>query len=344
MLYVTTRNKDEVFTAHRVLTGNRGPDGGLFVPYRLPVFSEQEILSLADRNFNANVAQIINLFFSSRLVSQDLDLALGRRCVRLQQLGQRIIMGECWHNTDWTFDRLVADLTALLVKDSEAPAKPKGWAGTGIRIAVLFGMFGELIREGIAAFDRKVDVSLVSGDFEGPMAAWYARAMGLPIGNIICCCNENAALWDFICHGQLRTDGAAVPTMVPEADVQVPQGLERLIGLYGGQEEVDRYVGAVHEGSTYYLEDAMLHRLRQGIYVTVSSEKRILQTIPAAFATHRYVLCPAAALAYSGLQDYRARTGEMPNALILTEQSPGLHAARIASAIGIPESALPQYL
>ena len=253
-------------------------------------------------------------------------------------------MGECWHNTDWTFDRLVADLTALLVKDTDLPLQSRGWAGTGIRIAVLFGMFGELIREGIASLDRKVDVSLVSGDFDGPMAAWYARAMGLPIGNIICCCNENAALWDFICHGQFRTDGITVPTMVPEADILVPQGLERLIGLYGGQEEVERYVRAVHEGSTYYLEDSMLHRLRQGIYVTVSSEKRILQTIPAAFATHRYMLDPAAALAYSGLQDYRARTGEMPNALILTEKSPGLHAAQISAAIGIPESGLTQYL
>lgn len=314
------------------------------MPYRIPVFSEQEIQALPQRSFNANLADMLNLLFGGHLTSYDLDFAIGRHSVRLQQLTQRIVMGECWHNTDWTFVRLISDLTALLVKDPDVPPQTKGWAGTGIRTAVLFGIFGELIREGIAAPDRKVDISVVSGDFDGPMAAWYARAMGLPIGNIICCCNENAALWDFICHGQLRTDGIARSTMVPEGDVLVPQGLERLISLYGGQEEVARYVDALHQGSTYYLEDAMLHRLRKGIYVTVSSEKRIRETIPAAFATHRYVLGPAAALAHCGLQDYRARTGEMPNALILTEKSPALQAEQIAGAIGIPEGSLMRYL
>ena len=344
MLYVTTRNNADVYTAHRVLTMNRGPDGGLFVPYRLPVFSREEILALGKQNFNANLADALNLLFGTHLVSYDLDLALGRQSVRLQQLGQRIIMGECWHNTDWTFARTAEDIAALMVKNGSEPPQICGWAGTGIRIAVLFGIFGELIRQGIASEEKKLDISVVAGDFDGPMAAWYARAMGLPIGNIICCCNENAALWDFICHGQLRTDGTALRTIIPEGDILIPQGLERLIALYGGQEEVGRYVDAIHEGRTYYLEDAMLHRLRQGLYVTVSSGKRIMQTIPAAFATHRYVLGPAAALAYSGLQDYRARTGEMPNALILTESSPELYIPQIAGAIGIPAESLVKYL
>ena len=344
MLYVTTRNSTEVYTAHRVLTLKRGPDGGLFVPYRIPVFSEQEILALGQRKFNANLAEGLNLLFGVHLTGYDLDLAIGRHSVRLQQLGQRIIMGECWHNTDWTFDRIIKDICALLVKNGDSSLEDQGWAGVGIRIAVLFGIFGEMIREGIASFERKIDISVVSGDFDGPMAAWYARAMGLPIGNIICCCNENAALWDFVCHGQLRTDGTARNTMVPEGDILVPQGLERLISLYGGQLEVERYVASLHEGSTYYLEDTMIRRLRQGLYVTVSSETRIINAIPTAFSTHHYVLCPAAALAYCGLQDYRARTGDMPNALILSENSPALHASQIAGAIGIPEDTLRKYL
>lgn len=344
MLYVTTRNNTEVYTAHRTLLQSRGSDGGLFIPFRLPVFTQQEIHDLGKKSFNANLADALNLLFGTHLVSYDLDLALGRHSVRLQKLGQRIVMAECWHNTDWTFARMMADISALLVKSGDMPLAPHGWAGTGIRIAVLFGIFGELIRENIVSTDRKIDVSVVSGDFDAPMAAWYARAMGLPIGNIICCCNENAALWDFICHGQLRTDGTARRTMVPEGDILVPQGLERLIALYGGQEEVERYVDALHEGRTYYLEDGMLHRLRKGIYVTVSSEKRIAETIPTAFATHHYVLGPAAALAYGGLQDYRARTGEMPHALILTEKSPALDGPQVAGAIGIPPETLTRYL
>ena len=41
MLYVTTRNNRDAYTARRALTENRGPDGGFFVPFREPVFTPE---------------------------------------------------------------------------------------------------------------------------------------------------------------------------------------------------------------------------------------------------------------------------------------------------------------
>ena len=344
MLYVTTRNSADAYTAQRILTIRRGPDGGLFLPYRIPQFTRQEIADLGSRNFNSNLAETMNLLFGSRLTSYDIDLAIGRSCVRLQQLGQKLIMGECWHNTDWQFSRMVGDLSAMVLTEKNAVPEVNGWALTGVRIAVLFGIFGELIREGLAGPEKTVDIAVVSGDFSAPMSAWYGRAMGLPIGNIICCGNENTALWDFICHGTLRTDGVAVSTVVPEADVVIPEGLERLISLYGGPAEVERYVDTMHRGATYYAEDGFLARLRQGIYVTVSSAERILATIPSAYATHRYLLGPSGALAYAGLQDYRARTGEMRTALILTEKSPAKDSGTVAAAMGVSADSIKEYM
>lgn len=344
MLYATTRNHADAFTAHRVLTQKRGSDGGLFVPFRLTRLSEEEILALPDRNFNSNLAWMMNRLFGSRLTGFDIDLAIGRRCVRLQRLGQKILVGEPWHNTDWSFARMVRDLSQLVLIDKTRVPETDGWAAIAVRMAVLFGMLGELFREGIASKDSPVDISLISGDFSGPMSAWYLKAMGLPIGSIVCCCNENAVLWDFICHGQLRTDGVAVKTQVPEADVLVPDGLERLIDLYGGPMEVEQYVETVRRGGTYYADDGLLRRMRQGIYVTVSSEKRVLATIPNAYGTHSYLLSPASALTYAGLQDYRARTGSMRPALILTEKSPILDREIVASALGVESKDLKNYL
>ena len=344
MLYATTRNNSDAFTAQRVLTMKRGSDGGLFVPFRLSRFSEGEILALGQRNFNSNLADMLNLLFGSRLTGYDIDFAMGRYSVRLQQLGQKIVMGECWHNTDWLFSRMVSDLSRLVLSDETEQAELKGWAEIGVRISVLFGIFGELIRAGLAGGDKKVDIAMVSGDFSAPMAAWYARSMGLLIGNIVCCCNENSGIWDFICHGQLRTDGVAVKTVVPEGDVVVPESLERLISAYGGPSEVDHFVETVRRGGTYYADDAFLQRLRQGIYVTVSSERRILSTIPSAYSTHEYLLAPASALAYAGLQDYRARTGALRTALILTEKSPALDQELIAKILGISEQGLAKRL
>ena len=344
MLYATTRNYVDAYTAHCVLTRRRGTEGGLFVPFRLNRYSEAEIIALGEKSFNTILAELLNLQFGAHLCSRDLDLALGRQSVRLTQLGQKILVGECWHNTDWCFSRTVEDIMALLLPDMGDEPVSGGWAEVGIRMAVLFGIFGSLIREGLAGQGKCVDVVVPSGDFSGPMAAWYARGMGLPIGNIVCCCNDNGNLWDFICHGQLKTDGVAKKTLVPEGDFLVPDGLERLISAYGGPAEVTRFVDKCRSGSNYYAEEGFLHRLRQGIYVTVSSDRRILATVPAAWNTHRYLLPPAAALSYAGLQDYRGRTGSMPTALILSECSPRTAAEFCAGALGVSREELNSYL
>ena len=52
MLYVTTRNNRDAYTAQRVLRENRGPDGGLYVPFREPVFSREEIDALKEKSFH----------------------------------------------------------------------------------------------------------------------------------------------------------------------------------------------------------------------------------------------------------------------------------------------------
>ena len=335
MLYTTTRSHNDTFTAHRTLMHNRGPDGGLFVPFRIPVFSEDEILLLGQRSFNQILADTLNLFFNTHLTAYDVTFTMGRAPVRIQQLGQKILMTECWHNTDWDFAGMIRDLSKLILADKKEEPSYTGWVGIGIRIAVLFGVFGELIRTGVAGPGNNIDVALVCGDFSGVMSCWYAKKMGIPIGNIVCCCNENGNVWNFICHGQLRTDTVARRTAIPEGDIVIPEGLERLISVYGGQEEVQRYVNSIHSGTTYYVEESFLKRIRNGIYVTVSSETRVMSTIPNVFVTHNYLLEPCSALAYAGLQDYRSRTGEMRTALVMMEKSPQLNSDVVAEALGI---------
>jgi len=344
VLYVTTRNNRDAYTAHHALRENRGSDGGLYVPFREPSFSEVEITALKDKSFNQCVAEMLNQLFNTRLTAYDVGFSIGRYAVRLKMLGQRVIIGETWHNLESDFSRLVKNLTQLISSDEDTEALPGDWAEIGIRIAVLFGIFGELMRAGILEREEKIDIALVSGDFSGPISAWYARRWGLPIGNIVCCCNENGNLWDFVCHGQLKTGDVAVNTVTPEADTVVPVSLERLIYGCAGVEEVQRYQDAVRRGGNYYIDDMLLHRLRKGIYVTVTSDHRVIHTIPRIFSTHKYLFSPYSALAYAGLQDYRARTGESRMALLMTEKSPIRDAEMVSSALGISVETLKEYL
>ena len=102
MLYVTTRNNRDAYTAQRVLRENRGPDGGLYVPFREPVFSREEIDALKEKSFHQCVAEVLNRLFNTKLTRWDVEFCVGRYPVRLVNLPQRIIAGECWHNPEWS--------------------------------------------------------------------------------------------------------------------------------------------------------------------------------------------------------------------------------------------------
>lgn len=328
MLYVTTRNSRDAYTAQRALRENRGPDGGFYLPFRIPQFSKTETDALAEKTFSQNVADVLNLLFNAKLTSWDVDFCVGRYPVRLEELRHRIIMAETWHNPDWNFDRIVQDLINHLCDSTEAPSD---WAKIAIRIAVLFGILGELKRNGV----EEADISVVSSDFSAPISAWYARQWGLPIGNIVCCCNENNSLWDLVCHGQLRTDAVSTPTVTPLADVTLPDDLERLVYACGGIGEVEHYLQACRRGGMYCPSDAVLAKYRKGLYVSVVSSQRLATTVSGVYRTHRYLLSPYTALAYSGLLDYRAKTGETRHAVVLAERSPACDEDAVADAFGI---------
>ena len=342
MLYVTTRSKRDPFTPQRMLSQKRDAGGGLYIPFHDPHFSCNEMDALAKKSFSACVAELLNLQFNTKLTAWDVDFAVGRYPVRLKQLNQRIVMGELWHNTQWVFSGLAGHLAEQISGDSNGGCLAD-WVPIGVRIAVLFGIYGELNRAGIAGPEQPFDVSVVSGDFSGAMSVWYARKWGLPVANLVCCCNENSDVWNLLVHGQLRTDGIVKNTVLPDADVAVPESLERMICAVGGVNAVNGYVHCMQRGQTYYADDGLLQQLRQGTHIAVVGQPRILETIPKVYATSKYVLSAYDALAYAGLLDFRSRTGSTRYALILSEKSPLCDASVVADALHTTQEELKLY-
>ena len=337
MLYVTTRDRSHPCTTQQILLENRSTDGGFYIPFKMPSFSKEDIDLLAEKSFGQCVADILNLLFDADLSGWDIDFCIGRYPVRLEPLNSRIVIGEAWHNPDWDYARLVRNLAKLICQNNTDPGE---WMKIGIRIAVLFGTYGQLLRHGI----QLADIAAVSGDFSIPMSAWYARKLGLPIGNIVCICNENKSVWDLICYGQMRTDILSISTALEEADVAIPEGLERLICECGGNDEVFQYLDAYRSGRMYTADDAMFKQLQKGLHVSVVSTSRIQETISGVYRTHSYLMTSATALAYAGLMDYRSRTGETRTGIVWSEKSPIHTVGHISKALGISEYELLQKL
>lgn len=304
MLYVSTRNKTDSFTTYRAMHEEHTPDGGMYVPFHLPVFSRADMIGFMGESFSTNVTRILNLFFSTQLNSWDVDFCVGRYPFQLISMNHKIVMAELWHNSGDSYEYL---LDSLAAKFADTDAQRNSWARVVVGIAVLFGLYAEHIRAGGHSMDIAVDAE----GFSAPLAAYYARKMGLPIGNIICCFRENSDVWNFIHHGELTA--ASV----------VPENLERFIYAVLGPCETQRYVQARSKKTAYKLNENKLQILGRGIFAAVIGESRIETIASSVKQTNSYIVDPSTALSYCGLQDYRARTRESRDTLLLAYSNPG---------------------
>lgn len=343
MLYVTTRSRKEQYPALRTLGQNRAPDGGLYVPFRLPEYGAAAVAELKEQPFGACVAEVLNRLFSLRMNGADVDYTLGRAPVKLVSMNHRIHVAEMWHNPQWRFDWAVSTLTRKMQSQSQISVGVTEWAQIAVRIGILFAVFGELEKGGTLSENSTVDVAVNSGDFTRPMAVWYAREMGLPIGTIICGCSENGAPWDLLHRGELRTNETAISNDVGDAWA-VPRGLERLIAGCLGTEEAERYCQVCRRGGIYAPNPEQREALQRGMFAAVISRRRMERVISSVYRTHAYVLDPCASLAYAGLQDYRAMSGTGSMTLLLAEESPAGSAGVVSAALGMTVQALHECL
>ena len=315
MLYVTTRNKHDVYTAYSTLCRDFGRDGGLFVPFRFPETIAWDPEEWSHYTFGERVAKILNLFYRSQLKGTDVDFCIGRNPARLVPMFHRNYVGELWHNARWSLSAAEKNLTALLLSEENQPDYVGNWTKIVVRMALLFGLFGELAVMGHTDSGKTVDVAVASKDFTSFAAVWYARRLGLPVGNVICSFVEDSSVWELLHHGTLQTRAG-----------EIPENLERLICSAVGFGEAAAFCDVRSRGEIYAPAKTVFEKLREGLFAAVISSVRLEATAGKVYHTNKYLMGPETALAFAGLQDYRSDTFETGCALVLCEAAPAASA------------------
>lgn len=336
MLYATTRGKHDIVTAYKAAHTDCFSDGGLFVPFRMPCFQRQELEGLSAAKSSLIVAKILNMFFNCELSAEDVDSAWSKKELKGAMLGRRLLVAELWRSAGSDVNHAVQQISDRICADHKGQI-PTNWMHIAVRIALLFASYGSMVASEQLRMHQMFDVAVTTGDFAMPIAAWYARQMGLPIGNIICGCNSNGGFWDMLNRGEFSTGELLVRTLTPESDIVVPRNLERLISATMGLDEVHQYLQCCSRGKTYFLPDDALKQLERGMYTAVISDNRMAGIITGVFRTHEYVLSPYAALAYGSLQDYHATTGQTRPVVLLAERSPTRDRELVAQLLNINE-------
>ena len=328
MLYKTTRDSNDTYTAHRVLHENNATDSGVFIPFRMPFFAVNELADLLSDGFGTTVATILNKFFSCHLTGWDVDFCIGRNAIMLEEMSHRMIVAELWHNPDGNYGHICSSLYNKLCETVSGTATE--WFVIASHISVIFGIYSEMCRNGIISVGDRIDVTTSANKFDIPIAAVYARQMGLPIETIIMTCEENGSLWDMIHLGELTITAG-------DADFN---GFERLIYATLGGEAVEAFWNAMQSKKTYHVPEEQLSALNKGMFCSVVGEKRGTQNVNSIYRSNGYILDAATALTVAGLQDYRAKTGESNLTLVLSCVSPLHSVDAISGATGMSQDKL----
>ena len=316
MLYLNTRSKIDTYTANMILRQELPEEAGLTLPLNVPVLDEEMLKTVASMSFADAVCHVLNIFFPGKITSWDISCALGRSPVRVDAISQKVLMGVLWDNRSKSAAHWINALYSKLTDD--ASTIPTRWARIAISVAFLFGLFTDSKLQQLDS----VDFACAAGDMETVFAAWYARKMGLKIGTILCVCNENSNIWDFLHRGSLNTAAAAVSTALPEMDVQLPIYLESLMYCVLGREVVLQYTKTVEDAGVFALMEEQLVMLNEGMYASVVGSSRVGDVIVSVSKTDNYSLDSYAAAVYGGIQDYRAKTGKNNYTLVWAKFSP----------------------
>lgn len=330
MLYVTTRMNSATYTAQATLERATGPDGGLFCPLALPEYRGEALYALLRRDFWDCTAEVLNQFFPVRLKGEDFrELEIPATVF----IRHKIAVAELWDRRSGGFGGLQSTLCAKL----GSPLRSRGnWPYVAVNVALLFGVYGAVCRAGWVRIGEPVHLALACGEFTMPLAAWYARRMGLPLGTVIPVCNENGVTWELLHRGEARLDGAVTKSALPLLDVGLPCNLERLVAQSLGPQAAEDYIAARTRGRSFSLNPEQQATAREGFSVSVTGTARAGALIPRIYKTSDYLLSPCTALVYAGLMDFRSLEGEGTPTILLAEESPLKWGEDVLKALGLP--------
>ncbi len=204
------------------------------------------------------------------------------------------------------------------------------------QIVYYFYGYLQLLRNKEIKDGEKINVVVPTGNFGNILAAYYAKAMGLPIDKLICASNENNVLYDFINTGIYDLNRDFKITNSPSMDILISSNLERLI-YYLSEENTEIVSGLMKDlrlEGKYEINELMKNNLKD-FYSGFSTDSETLNTIKEIYESHGYVMDTHTAVAYSVYKKCLEQVQHKEKAMIISTASPFKFTRNVCEAVGI---------
>jgi threonine synthase len=185
---------------------------------------------------------------------------------------------------------------------------------------------------------EKVNFVVPTGNFGNILAAYYAKALGIPVGKLICASNENKVLFDFFQTGCYDRNREFILTESPSMDILVSSNLERLIYQIADcdSEKTAEFMKALSKQGSYEITGHMKENLK-GFIGGWASEEETKEAILKLYRDHGYVIDTHTAVAASVYDRYVKETGDTAKAVIVSTASPYKFAKSVLAALEVKD-------
>lgn len=208
------------------------------------------------------------------------------------------------------------------------------WGRLLPQIVYYFSAYCDFVNSGNISWGDILDYAVPTGNFGDILAGWYAKKMGLPVGNLICCSNANNVLTDFLNTGRYNKNRPFYTTISPSMDILVSSNLERLLFTVSQNDELvsDLMKQLFSEGS-YQVDDAIISSIREDFRSGCCDDTETKDMIRKSYQDEDYLIDTHTAVAFRVLEQYRTENANVPT-VVLSTASPYKFCDSVLSALG----------
>jgi threonine synthase len=214
------------------------------------------------------------------------------------------------------------------------------WGRLVPQIVYYFSAYASLCKTGDIRCGDPVNFAVPTGNFGNILAAWYARAMGLPVGKLICASNDNNVLSDFLNTGIYDRNRPFHKTASPSMDILISSNLERLLFELSGRDaaQVTAWMASLGQTGRYDVGEAMKSEIGNLFHGDWADGQATRQAIVDAWQSWGYVPDTHTAVALDVWKRYAQSTGDTTPTVIASTASPFKFSDHVVSALFGPEA------
>ena len=202
------------------------------------------------------------------------------------------------------------------------------------QVVYYYWAYLQMVRDHKIQLGDKLNFCVPTGNFGNILAAYYAKAMGLPVGKLVCASNSNNVLTDFFHTGRYDANRQFFVTTSPSMDILVSSNLERLIYLICNEDgaQVQELMDSLRQRGSYTLPvDKSI--LEEEFWAEFADEYATDTAIRTVYQKSGYIMDPHTAVAYSVAERYQAETGDDTAMVIVSTASPYKFPTSILQAV-----------